>query len=130
MGMSGDLEAAIAAGSTMVRVGTALFGARDYSQKADVSDFLQKLRPFAAMADHAFCTMNSSGNRMFLRITIKSHEWMQTGTTGVIPTQNLKSPDRMSGLLVLTHYFNGTCTSAKWFHLNLYRNAFMHFLNV
>ena len=55
----------------MVRVGTALFGARDYSQKADVSDFLQKLRPFAAMADHAFCTMNSSGNRMFLRITIK-----------------------------------------------------------
>ncbi len=54
MGMSSDLEAAIAAGSTMVRVGTALFGARDYSQKADVSDFLQKLWPFAAMADHAF----------------------------------------------------------------------------
>ena len=33
MGMSGDMEAAIAAGSTMVRVGTALFGARDYSQQ-------------------------------------------------------------------------------------------------
>lgn len=33
MGMSSDLEAAIAAGSTMVRVGTALFGARDYSHK-------------------------------------------------------------------------------------------------
>lgn len=32
MGMSGDLEAAIAAGSTMVRIGTALFGARDYSK--------------------------------------------------------------------------------------------------
>ncbi|MEB3754723.1 YggS family pyridoxal phosphate-dependent enzyme [Acinetobacter sp. MD2(2019)] len=31
MGMSSDLDAAIAAGSTMVRVGTALFGARDYS---------------------------------------------------------------------------------------------------
>ena len=30
MGMSGDLDVAIAAGSTMVRVGTALFGARDY----------------------------------------------------------------------------------------------------
>jgi pyridoxal phosphate enzyme (YggS family) len=29
LGMSGDLEAAIAAGSTMVRVGTAIFGARD-----------------------------------------------------------------------------------------------------
>jgi pyridoxal phosphate enzyme (YggS family) len=29
MGMSGDLAAAIAAGSTMVRVGTALFGTRD-----------------------------------------------------------------------------------------------------
>jgi uncharacterized pyridoxal phosphate-containing UPF0001 family protein len=31
MGMSADLDAAIAAGSTMVRVVTALFGARDYS---------------------------------------------------------------------------------------------------
>lgn len=31
MGMSGDMNEAIAAGSTMVRVGTALFGARDYS---------------------------------------------------------------------------------------------------
>jgi len=29
MGMSGDLEAAIAAGSTMVRIGTDLFGARE-----------------------------------------------------------------------------------------------------
>jgi uncharacterized pyridoxal phosphate-containing UPF0001 family protein len=28
MGMSGDLEAAIAAGATHVRVGTAIFGAR------------------------------------------------------------------------------------------------------
>ena len=34
MGMSGDMAEAIAAGSTMVRVGTALFGARDYSEKA------------------------------------------------------------------------------------------------
>ncbi|WP_394247561.1 YggS family pyridoxal phosphate-dependent enzyme [Vibrio profundi] len=33
MGMSGDMEAAIEAGSTMVRIGTAIFGARDYSQK-------------------------------------------------------------------------------------------------
>lgn len=32
MGMSGDMQEAIAAGSTMVRVGTALFGARDYSK--------------------------------------------------------------------------------------------------
>lgn len=32
MGMSGDLNAAIAAGSTMVRIGTTLFGARDYSK--------------------------------------------------------------------------------------------------
>jgi len=31
MGMSADLEAAIASGSTMVRVGSAIFGARDYS---------------------------------------------------------------------------------------------------
>ncbi len=34
MGMSGDMEAAIAAGSTMVRIGTALFGARDYGSQA------------------------------------------------------------------------------------------------
>lgn len=32
MGMSGDMVEAIAVGSTMVRVGTALFGARDYSK--------------------------------------------------------------------------------------------------
>ncbi|AYO53441.1 YggS family pyridoxal phosphate-dependent enzyme [Acinetobacter wuhouensis] len=32
MGMSGDMSEAIAAGSTMVRVGTALFGSRDYSK--------------------------------------------------------------------------------------------------
>ncbi|WP_345828901.1 YggS family pyridoxal phosphate-dependent enzyme [Erwinia sp. HDF1-3R] len=31
MGMSDDMDAAIAAGSTMVRIGTAIFGARDYS---------------------------------------------------------------------------------------------------
>ena len=32
MGMSGDMKEAIEAGSTMVRVGTALFGARDYTK--------------------------------------------------------------------------------------------------
>jgi pyridoxal phosphate enzyme (YggS family) len=32
MGMSHDLEAAIAEGATWVRIGTALFGARDYAQ--------------------------------------------------------------------------------------------------
>ena len=32
MGMSHDLEAAIAEGATWVRIGTALFGARDYGQ--------------------------------------------------------------------------------------------------
>ncbi|HHX8332565.1 TPA: YggS family pyridoxal phosphate-dependent enzyme [Vibrio diabolicus] len=31
MGMSGDMTAAIEAGSTMVRIGTAIFGVRDYS---------------------------------------------------------------------------------------------------
>jgi pyridoxal phosphate enzyme (YggS family) len=34
MGMSHDLEAAIAEGATWVRIGTALFGARDYGQSA------------------------------------------------------------------------------------------------
>ncbi|MCF6282595.1 MAG: YggS family pyridoxal phosphate-dependent enzyme [Candidatus Polarisedimenticolaceae bacterium] len=34
MGMSADLEAAIAEGSTIVRVGTAIFGARDYAARA------------------------------------------------------------------------------------------------
>ncbi|MBD1559815.1 YggS family pyridoxal phosphate-dependent enzyme [Vibrio sp. S9_S30] len=33
MGMSGDMEAAVEAGSTMVRIGTAIFGARDYNNK-------------------------------------------------------------------------------------------------
>lgn len=30
MGMSADLEDAVACGATMVRIGTALFGGRDY----------------------------------------------------------------------------------------------------
>lgn len=34
MGMSGDLEAAIAEGATLVRVGTAIFGARQYKEPA------------------------------------------------------------------------------------------------
>jgi len=34
MGMTADLEAAIHAGSTLVRVGTAIFGGRDYSRVA------------------------------------------------------------------------------------------------
>lgn len=34
MGMTDDLEAAIAEGSTMVRIGTAIFGPRDYSGQA------------------------------------------------------------------------------------------------
>lgn len=33
MGMSGDFEAAIKHGSTCVRVGSSIFGARDYSKK-------------------------------------------------------------------------------------------------
>ena len=33
MGMSGDYPDAIACGSTMVRIGTAIFGPRDYGQK-------------------------------------------------------------------------------------------------
>ena len=32
MGMSGDYPAAIAEGSTIVRIGTAIFGGRDYSK--------------------------------------------------------------------------------------------------
>lgn len=33
LGMSDDMEAAIAAGSTLLRIGTAIFGARDYSAR-------------------------------------------------------------------------------------------------
>jgi len=32
MGMSGDIEAAIAEGATIVRVGTAIFGKRNYAK--------------------------------------------------------------------------------------------------
>ena len=35
MGMSGDFEDAIREGANMVRVGTAIFGARPYPPKAD-----------------------------------------------------------------------------------------------
>lgn len=35
MGMSGDFEIAIEEGSTLVRIGTAIFGARDYSGQAN-----------------------------------------------------------------------------------------------
>ncbi|GAA0697761.1 YggS family pyridoxal phosphate-dependent enzyme [Marinobacterium maritimum] len=38
MGMSGDLEAAIAEGSTLVRVGTALFGPRNYNSAGTNSE--------------------------------------------------------------------------------------------
>lgn len=38
MGMSGDFEAAIAMGSTNVRVGTGIFGRRNYLQKAAVAE--------------------------------------------------------------------------------------------
>lgn len=37
MGMTHDFDAAIAAGATMVRVGTAIFGARDYGAKNNVN---------------------------------------------------------------------------------------------
>ena len=35
MGMSDDMAAAIECGSTMVRIGTAVFGVRDYGVKAE-----------------------------------------------------------------------------------------------
>jgi pyridoxal phosphate enzyme (YggS family) len=37
MGMSGDFEAAIAAGATHVRVGSAIFGARDYGARKEAA---------------------------------------------------------------------------------------------
>jgi hypothetical protein len=39
MGMSNDYEVAIAKGSTNVRVGSTIFGARDYSDKKKASSF-------------------------------------------------------------------------------------------
>jgi pyridoxal phosphate enzyme (YggS family) len=45
MGMSGDMEAAIAEGSTLVRVGSALFGNRDETPGATSSDFLVPVLP-------------------------------------------------------------------------------------
>lgn len=37
MGMSGDMAEAVEAGSTMVRVGSAIFGPRDYSKKGKIN---------------------------------------------------------------------------------------------
>jgi PLP dependent protein len=38
MGMSDDLDAAIAEGSTIVRIGTAIFGPRDYAKPVKIAD--------------------------------------------------------------------------------------------
>ncbi len=38
MGMSDDLDAAIAEGSTIVRIGTAIFGPRDYAKPVNIAD--------------------------------------------------------------------------------------------
>ena len=46
MGMSHDLEAAIAQGATWVRIGTALFGARDYGQHTSPADTGAAPSPF------------------------------------------------------------------------------------
>src|SRR5690606_23469099 len=45
MGMSHDLEAAIAEGATWVRVGTALFGARDYGTRPYLRTSLHERTP-------------------------------------------------------------------------------------
>jgi uncharacterized pyridoxal phosphate-containing UPF0001 family protein len=37
MGMTSDLEAAVHSGSTMVRVGSAIFGRREYPAAAEVA---------------------------------------------------------------------------------------------
>ena len=47
MGMSHDLEAAIAQGATWVRIGTALFGARDYGQNTTPADTRAAPSPFS-----------------------------------------------------------------------------------
>ncbi|WP_052393439.1 YggS family pyridoxal phosphate-dependent enzyme [Pseudomonas rhizosphaerae] len=47
MGMSHDLEAAIAQGATWVRIGTALFGARDYGQNTTPEDTGAAPSPFS-----------------------------------------------------------------------------------
>jgi pyridoxal phosphate enzyme (YggS family) len=47
MGMSHDLEAAIAQGATWVRIGTALFGARDYGQNTTPADTGAAPSPFS-----------------------------------------------------------------------------------
>ena len=44
MGMTADLEAAIAAGSTMVRVGTAIFGARPVERETSSSGLTAAVR--------------------------------------------------------------------------------------
>lgn len=46
MGMSHDLEAAVAQGATWVRIGTALFGARDYGQHTPPADTSVAPSPF------------------------------------------------------------------------------------
>jgi PLP dependent protein len=54
MGMSGDMEQAIAEGSTLVRVGTALFGSREGKASETRSDFFVPVLPRADKADSNF----------------------------------------------------------------------------
>ena len=54
MGMSADMEAAIAEGSTLVRVGSALFGSRDGNASETRADFFVPVLPRADKADSNF----------------------------------------------------------------------------
>ena len=54
MGMSGDMEAAIAEGSTLVRVGSALFGSRDGTPGETRADFFVPVLPRDDKADSNF----------------------------------------------------------------------------
>ena len=40
MGMSHDYQLAVAEGSTLVRIGSSIFGARDYSKKLSITNSL------------------------------------------------------------------------------------------
>jgi hypothetical protein len=60
MGMSGDFEKAIAFGATYVRIGTAIFGARDYQREG-----LDQHRPCQRLNRPSAQTLPSNGSLAF-----------------------------------------------------------------
>ena len=64
MGMSGDFENAIREGATLVRIGTAIYGERDYSKKQENEPSPSLLRNATSPERGRFCTASRKMQRL------------------------------------------------------------------